>query len=224
MNRGKLLRVVSVNIARPIQISWQGRQILTAILKRPVEERVQVGKLNLAGDGQSDLDAHGGESMAVYGYAAEHYDFWGSQLDRGDLTHGMGGENLTITGLIEAEINVGATFAAGTCILQATQPRIPCYKLDAAFGLEGMVDRFRKAHRYGVHFRVLQEGDVGAGDEFRRIERQAGGFTIERVGRLHVGDEADREAVRALAELDPLGPRARRKFRQMLQDAEQPRG
>jgi MOSC domain-containing protein YiiM len=212
------LRVVSVNVARPRELRWGERVIRTAILKAPVAGRVRVGRLNLEGDGQSDLKAHGGESMAVYGYAGEHYDFWAAELDRDDLTFGMAGENLTISGLLETDVRVGDTFAVGSCVLQATQPRIPCYKLDAAFALDGMVERFREAHRYGVHFRVLEEGDVGAGDDFRRVARAEASYTIEQVGRLHGGFASDPEAVRALAELETLGPRARRKFG-LLRDA-----
>jgi len=214
------LRVVSVNVGRPQKLRWGDRVIATAILKAPVEGRIRVGWLNLEGDGQADLEAHGGKSMAVYGYAVEHYDFWEAELGRDDLTFGMAGENLTITGLLETDVRVGDTFAVGSCVLQATQPRIPCYKLDAAFELDGMVERFREAHRYGVHFRVLEEGDVGAGDEFRRLARAEASYTIERVGRLHGGYETDGTAVEALAEMESLGFRARRKFRGMRDESE----
>ncbi len=213
------MRVVSVNVARPRDLRWGERVITTAILKEPVAGRVRVGRLNLEGDGQSDLEAHGGESMAVYGYASEHYDFWRTELDRADLSFGMAGENLTISGLLETEVRVGDTFAVGSCVLQATQPRIPCYKLDAAFELDGMVERFREAHRYGVYFRVLEEGNVGEGDEVRLLEAAVESYAIERVGRLHGGYATDTKAVRELAELETLGPRARRKFRLLRDEA-----
>lgn len=212
------MRVVSVNVASPRELRWGERVIQTAILKAPVLGRVRVGRMNLEGDGQSDLNAHGGESMAVYGYASEHYDFWRAELERDDLTFGMAGENLTISGLLETNVRVGDTFTVGGCVLQATQPRIPCYKLDAAFELDGMVERFREAHRYGVYFRVLEEGDVGEGDEFRLLKATVEGYAIERVGRLHCGYDTDPKAVRALAVLATLGPRARCKFG-LLRDA-----
>lgn len=157
------MHVLSVNLSAGSIIEWQGRRILTGIFKKPVPNRVRVQKLGLDGDRQGDLTVHGGELKAVYAYSAANYEWWNHELGR-VLPPGMFGENITIDGLDEGAIGVGDRFSIGTTILEAVQPRLPCYKLGLRFGDQMMVKRFMRSGRFGTYFRVVTEGDIGVGD------------------------------------------------------------
>jgi MOSC domain-containing protein YiiM len=162
------MRVASVNVSAGTIIEWQGRRMLTGIFKKPVAERVRVRKLGLDGDRQGDLTVHGGELKAVYSYSVANYEWWNRELGR-VLPPGMFGENLTIDGLDEETIGVGDCFSIGAIILEAVQPRLPCYKLGLRFGDQMMVRRFMRSGRFGTYFRVVSEGDVCTGDEVHLV-------------------------------------------------------
>ena len=162
------MRVASVNISAGTLIEWQGRRVLTGIFKNPVADRVRVRKLGLDGDRQADLTVHGGELKAVYSYSVDNYEWWNRELGR-VLPPGMFGENLTIDGLDEETVAVGDRFSIGSTVLEAVQPRLPCYKLGVRFGDPLMVKRFMRSGRFGTYFRVLTEGDVGVGDAVRLV-------------------------------------------------------
>jgi MOSC domain-containing protein YiiM len=162
------MHVVSVNVSTGTIIEWQGRRVLTGIFKQPVAERVPVRRSGLDGDRQGDLTVHGGELKAVYSYSVANYEWWNRELGR-VLPPGMFGENLTIDGLDEEAIAVGDRFSGGTTILEAVQPRLPCYKLGLKFGDQMMVKRFMRSGRFGTYYRVVREGDVGVGDEVQLV-------------------------------------------------------
>jgi MOSC domain-containing protein YiiM len=164
------MRVSSVNVSSGTLIEWQGRRVLTGIFKRPVAHRVRVRLDGLDGDRQADLTVHGGELKAVYSYSLANYAWWNRELSR-VLPPGMFGENLTIDGLDEETVAVGDRFTIGTTILEAVQPRLPCYKLGVRFGDPRMVKRFMQSGRFGTYFRVVREGDVGAGDDVDIVYR-----------------------------------------------------
>src|SRR5919199_411307 len=122
------MRIVSVNVGLPPEVVWRGKSVRTGIFKEPTSERVAVRPLNLDGDGQADLTAHGGRDKAVYAYPAEHYAFWRAELGR-ELGWGSFGENLTVEGLpLEDDVFLGDRIRAGTAELVVTQPRLPCFK------------------------------------------------------------------------------------------------
>ena len=162
------MRVASVNVSAGTLIEWQGRRVLTGIFKQPVADRVRVRRNGLDGDRQGDLTVHGGELKAVYSYSMANYEWWNRELGR-VLPPGMFGENLTIDGLDEEVVAVGDRFSVGSAILEAVQPRLPCYKLGIRFGDPMMVKRFMQSGRFGTYFRVVSEGDVGAGDEVHLV-------------------------------------------------------
>ncbi len=162
------MRVVSVNVSAGTVIEWQGRRVLTGIFKRPVAGRVRVGREGLAGDRQADLTVHGGELKAVYSYSVASYEWWNQELGR-TLPPGMFGENLTIDGLDDETVAIGDRFTIGTTVLEAVQPRLPCYKLGIRFGDMTMVQRFMRSRRFGTYFRVVGEGDLGVGDEVHLV-------------------------------------------------------
>lgn len=168
-------RVISVNVGQPREVEFRDGVVFTGIFKAPVAGRVKAGKLNLAGDGQADLNVHGGFDKAIYCYPVEHYQSWQAELPDIALTWGMFGENLTVQGLHEKTVHIGDQFRIGSAIVQVTQPRMPCYKLGLRFGRSDMVRRFWSSGRSGFYLRVLEEGEVGAGDS---VELQSVGAEL----------------------------------------------
>lgn len=157
-------RVISVNVALGRTVPWKGERVRTGIYKVPVARRVRVHAVGLDGDEQADLRVHGGPLKAVYAYPSEHYAFWLGQLPGAPLPWGAFGENLTVSDLSESRVRVGDAFRIGSAVLAATKPRFPCYKLGIRFGREDMIDRFLESGRTGFYLRMLEEGELGAGD------------------------------------------------------------
>src|SRR6188508_3034553 len=127
------MQVLSVNVGVPREVEWRNEPVTTAIHKAPISGPVQVRRLNLEGDRQSDLSVHGGVDKAVYVYPSEHYPFWQGELPGGELSPGAFGENFTSEGLLETEVEIGDRLRIGTSEFIVTQPRMPCYKLGIRF-------------------------------------------------------------------------------------------
>jgi len=144
------MRVLSVNVGRPQQYEWLGQSVTTSIFKFPVEGEVQVSRLNLAGDAQSDLTVHGGTHKALYLYPHEHYAYWEAK-GSGPLTLGNFGENLTTEGLLESDIHIGDELEIGSARFAVTQPRLPCYKLGLRFKHPEMTKLFYQSRRFGSY-------------------------------------------------------------------------
>lgn len=180
------MKIISLNVGLPREVSWHGRIVATGIFKEPVRGRVMMRKLDLDGDRQADLTVHGGEYKAVYCYPVEHYAYWKKELPGRDLPMGMFGENLTTDGMLEKEVHLGDRFVIGSAEVIVTQPRLPCYKLGVRFGADDMVKRFLASERTGFYLAVLREGQVGAGDEIALISRDANAVPVSEVTRLYV--------------------------------------
>ena len=163
-------RVASVNVGRPREITVDGRVVRTSIWKDPVPGRVAVRGVNVAGDDQSDRRVHGGDRKAVYAYAREDLDWWGDRLGA-TLTSGTFGENLTTEGVDVTGARVGERWRIGTTLLEVTQPRLPCFKLEARMDRPGFIAEFIDGGRPGAYLRIVEEGDVGAGDAVRVVSR-----------------------------------------------------
>lgn len=198
------MKLVSVNVGLPREVTWKGKTVSTGIFKEPVNTRVMVRSLNLDGDGQADLTVHGGLDKAIYVYPFEHYDYWRSELPDTKLTPGIFGENFTVTGLREEELNIGDRFQIGSVNLMVTQPRLPCYKPGIRFGRPDMVKRFLASRRTGFYFRVLQEGEVGAGDTLELVSRDDNNITVADITQLYVGKEDNPELLHSAAQLEAL--------------------
>jgi MOSC domain-containing protein YiiM len=161
--------LISVQVGVPRIVMQDGLEVSTGIFKHPVQMRVQMRTFNLDGDRQADLSVHGGRDKAVYGYPSEHYPFWKKELPGVELPWGSFGENLTTSGLLEGTVHIGDRFAIGTAEVVVTQPRLPCFKLNLKFQRDDLIKRFLASGRTGFYFRVLREGEVGAGDEIVRV-------------------------------------------------------
>jgi MOSC domain-containing protein YiiM len=167
--------VVSVNVGPQRDVEWFGRVVRTAIWKSPVDGRVAVRGVNLAGDDQADRRVHGGVDKAVYAYAVEDYAWWAEQGE--DVGPGTFGENLTTEGVDLSGAVLGERWRVGSVVLEVAQPREPCFKLGIRMGRASFRDDFAAAERPGAYFRIVEEGDLGAGDEIL-VERSAAGPTI----------------------------------------------
>ncbi len=200
------MRLVSVNVGQPRDVEYRGATIRTGIFKEPVRGRVSVRTLNIEGDGQGDPKVHGGRDMAVYAYPLEHYAYWERELGGEALPHGQFGENLTVEGILEEGVRVGDTFRIGTALLQVTQPRIPCYKLAMRMGQGAeFPKRFQDSGRVGFYLRVLDEGEVGAGDAFALVRRDTPSVTIAEFIAVYRRRHDDPEGLRRVLAVPALG-------------------
>ena len=162
-------RLLSVNVGLPHDVTWNGTSVRTAVWKSPVEDRRMVRKLNVAGDGQADLVGHGGENRAVFVYQMDSYHYWESFLGRSDFTFGQFGENFTVEGLPDNEVCIGDRYRIGSAEFEVTQPRVTCYRVAIRMNEPRMPALLVEHHRPGFYFRVLQDGEVGAGDNIVKI-------------------------------------------------------
>ena len=184
------MKVLSVNVGLPREVEWRAEAVKTAIFKAPVSGRVPVTRLNLAGDRQADLSVHGGLDKAVYAYPSEHYGYWREELPGSELPWGVFGENLTVEGLVEAEVRVGDVLRIGSAELVVTQPRLPCYKLNARFKRPDMVKRFLRSRRTGFYLAVVKEGHLAAGDAVELVATDPSAIRVTEIVTLYT-DKGD---------------------------------
>ncbi|MGJ5817568.1 MOSC domain-containing protein [Paludibaculum fermentans] len=164
-----MARLISVNVGLPRDVEWRGEQVHTAIWKQPVEGRIAARRLNLEGDGQGDLAGHGGEHRAVMVYQLASYRYWEAQLGRNDFSFGQFGENFTVDGLADDEVCIGDRYRIGSAVFEVTQPRVTCFRVGIRMAEPAMAALLVSHHRPGFYFRVLEEGEVGAGDEITKV-------------------------------------------------------
>ncbi len=196
-------RVAAVCVGTVGELDSSGRTIASAFVKRPVEGQVRVHRLGVDGD-EHVYEGHGGEDGAVLVYSRDHYPFW-RELGVDIPDAGAFAENLTVDGLTEAEVRIGDTFQVGSCTLQVSEPRSPCYKIAARYGRKDISIVVQDTGFTGYLMRVLEEGDVGAGDEMRLVERDAShGWTVAEAGRVLNVDRNDLDGARQLLEIDAL--------------------
>ncbi|MBO0718179.1 MAG: MOSC domain-containing protein, partial [Rhizobiales bacterium] len=177
-------RLLSVNVGLPRDIEWQGKTVHTAVWKTPVQGRRMVRRLNIDGDGQGDLAGHGGEHRAVFVYQIESYRFWQNQLGRNDFTYGQFGENFTVEGLADTEVCIGDHYRIGDALFEVTQPRVTCYRVGIRMNEPQMAALLVSHGRPGFYFRVLEEGEVGAGDEIVKVKEGPERVTVAEINAL----------------------------------------
>jgi MOSC domain-containing protein YiiM len=210
------MQLVSVNVGLPRTVIWKGRTVKTGIFKTPTNGRVRVETRNLDGDRQADLSVHGGPDKAIYVYPSEHYDYWRGEFPDMELPWGMFGENFTTTGLLEGAVNVGDTFRIGSAVAMVTQPRVPCYKLAAKFGREDIVKRFLASGRSGFYLKVVQEGEVGAGDAIELMSRDGHAVTVADVATLYRDGSDQVSLLRRAVQVEALPEDWREHFQQQI--------
>ena len=176
--------LVSINVGLPRDVEWQGKLVHTAIWKRPVPGRVMVHRLNIDGDGQGDLAGHGGEHRAVMVYQLDSYRYWEDHLQRNDLEHGQFGENLTVDGLPDDEVCIGDRYRIGSAVFEVTQPRVTCYRVGIRMNNSQMPTLLVSHRRPGFYFRVIEEGEIGAGDRIVKIAEGPERVTVAEIDAL----------------------------------------
>jgi ferredoxin-NADP reductase/MOSC domain-containing protein YiiM len=206
-----------VNVGLPHEIAWKGGTVRTAIWKQPVHGRVRAARLNLDGDGQGDLSGHGGEQRAVFVYQVESYRYWQEQLKRTDFVHGQFGENFTVEGLLDDVVCIGDRYQIGSALFEVTQPRVTCYRVGIRMNEPRMPALLTSSGRPGFYFRVLQEGEVGAGDEIVKVGETAERMTVADVNALLYSSNHPRDQLERAMQIEALSPGWRSSFVALLQ-------
>jgi ferredoxin-NADP reductase/MOSC domain-containing protein YiiM/ferredoxin len=209
-------RLLSVNVGMPKDVRWQGRTVFTGVFKDPVTGRRRVGKLNLDGDGQGDLAGHGGEQRAVFVYQIDSYRYWQRELGRNDFVYGQFGENFTVEGLADDQACVGDRYRIGTAIFEVTQPRVTCYRVGIRMNDPRIPALLVSHRRPGFYFRVLEEGEVQAGDEIIKLSSGPEQMPVAEVDALlYLPGHGRQELLRALR-IPALSPGWQASFRALL--------
>jgi ferredoxin-NADP reductase/MOSC domain-containing protein YiiM len=217
-----MARLLSVNVGLPRDITWQGRTVHTAIWKAPVEGRRMVRRLNIDGDGQGDLNGHGGEQRAVFVYQIDSYHHWQNQLGLKDFTYGQFGENFTVDGLSDKEVCIGDRYRIGGALFEVTQPRVTCYRVGIRMNEPQMAALLVAHGRPGFYFRVLEEGEVASGDEIVRISSGPDAMTVFAINALLYMPGHPRSELERALRIRALSPGWRGSFEALL--AQEQRG
>lgn len=215
-----MARLLSVNVGLPRDVTWNGKTVRTAVWKSSVAGSRMVRKLNIDGDGQGDLAGHGGEHRAVFVYQLDSYHYWERFLGRDDFIFGQFGENFTVDGLPDDEVCIGDRYRIGNALFEVTQPRVTCYRVGIRMNEPRMAALLVAHHRPGFYFRVLQEGEVGAGDGIEKVADGPERLTVaETDALLYLPGHSPDELQRALR-ISALSQGWQGSFRTMLeQDA-----
>jgi ferredoxin-NADP reductase/MOSC domain-containing protein YiiM len=199
-------RLLSINVALPRDVEWRGEKVHTAIWKQPVQGRIAVRRLNVEGDGQGDLAGHGGEHRAVMVYQMDAYRYWETQLGRKDFSFGQFGENFTVDGLPDDEVCIGDRYRIGSALFEVTQPRVTCYRVGIRMAEPAMAALLVSHHRPGFYFRVLEEGDVGAGDEVTKVADGPEHITVANMDALLYLPSPSRDQLESSLRVPALSP------------------
>jgi ferredoxin-NADP reductase/MOSC domain-containing protein YiiM/ferredoxin len=210
-------RLLSVNVGLPRDVTWNGKTVCTAIWKSPVAGRQTVRKLNIDGDGQADLAGHGGEQRAVFVYQMDAYQYWENFLGRKDFVFGQFGENFTVEGLPDTDVCIGDRYRIGDAIFEVTQPRVTCYRVGIRMNEPRMAALLVAHHRPGFYFRVLQEGEIGAGDDIVKITDGPERISVADVDALLYLPGQSREQLERALRIPALSKGWQSSFQAMLQ-------
>jgi MOSC domain-containing protein YiiM len=227
------MKLVSLNVGLPREVTWHGMNVSTGIFKQPIAGRISLRRLNLDGDRQADLSVHGGNDKAVYCYPLEHYEYWKKELPGHELPLGAFGENFTLdfggdavpaeskdAALREDAIHIGDRFSVGSAEVVVTQPRLPCYKLGIRFQMDDMVKRFLVSGRSGFYLAITREGEVGAGDEMIPLSQDPNAVPVSAITQLYIAkqySDADLRMLRRALRVTALPESWKEYFRERLQ-------
>ncbi len=208
--------VVSVNVGLPKDVAWQGRTVHTGAWKHPVAGPRLVRRLNVDGDGQGDLNGHGGEQRAVLVYQLDSYRHWQRQFGWDDVGYGQFGENLTVDGLPDDQVCIGDRYRIGEAEFEVTQPRVTCYRVGMRLGVPELPALLVSHHRPGFYLRVITEGVVQAGDRIVKTRTGPHALTVADTDALLYLPGRDRAALRTATRIPALSPGWQESFRELL--------
>jgi MOSC domain-containing protein YiiM/ferredoxin-NADP reductase len=212
-----MAQLVSVNVGLPRDIEWRGHVVHTGIWKEPVPGRCQVRRLNVDGDGQGDVGGHGGEQRAVFVYQLESYRYWQERLKRSGFVHGQFGENFTVEGLTDDTVCIGDRYQIGSALFEVSQPRVTCYRVGIRMNESRMAALLTSSGRPGFYFRVLQEGDVGAGDGIVKVSEGKERMTVAEINALLYSANHASDRLESALRIEALSRGWRSSFEALLQ-------
>jgi len=200
------MEIVALCVSKPKTIVDRGREISTGIYKSSVDGPRMIHRTNIDGDKQADLKVHGGPHKAVYAFPIEHYDFYQENLGQTGFEFGHFGENLTIAGLLEAAVFIGDRYQMGQALLEVSQPRSPCFKFGIKMGSREAIKICLSSAKTGFYFRVVEEGNIRAGDNIKRTFRDSNALSVEAVHRLYYHDKQNSAALKQAIQCTALAP------------------
>jgi ferredoxin-NADP reductase/MOSC domain-containing protein YiiM len=209
-------RLLALCVGLPREHAWRGRIVRTGVLKEPVVGRRMVRRLNIDGDGQGDLQGHGGEQRAVLVYQLESYRYWERELGRPEFAFGQFGENFTVDGLSDREVCIGDRYRIGDALFEVTQPRVTCYRVGMRMDEPRMAALLVSHGRPGFYLRVLEEGLIGAGDEIVKIDDGPERMTVAEIDALLYLPGHRREDLQRALRIPALSPGWQGSFRALL--------
>ncbi len=165
------MKIISTNVAKPVNITWNGKDVTTGIYKKPINQPIYLAKNEVLNDEISDRKNHGGYYKACYLFSSEQYPYWKALYPNLNWSWGMFGENLTLSDFDERNVFLGEIYKIGDAIVQVSQSREPCYKLAYKFGTSQIVKQFIEHGFSGTYLSIIEEGYVGLDDEFTLLER-----------------------------------------------------
>jgi ferredoxin-NADP reductase/MOSC domain-containing protein YiiM len=216
--------LLSVNVGMPKDVPWHGQTVHTGIWKEPVAGPRMARRLDLDGDGQGDLQGHGGEQRAVLVYQVQSYEHWRRHFGRDDLSYGMFGENLTVDGLPDDEVCIGDRYRIGEAEFEVTQPRVTCYRVGMRLGQPELPALLVSHHRPGFYLRVITEGHIQAGDPIVKTRTGPGALSVADTDALLYLPHRDEQKLRAALRIPALSPGWQGSFRDLLSPAEHDSG
>lgn len=210
------MKILSINISEPKKVTFNGKELITSIYKKPTTDIVEVTNQGIKGDRQADLTVHGGYDKAVYGYSFKHYAKWADELNQKFEEYGLVGENLTIDDFDENLVNIGDQFKINSCILQVSQPRIPCYKIGIKMNSRDFPRLFSQSGLLGSYFRVIKEGQMKQGDSIEYHHKQENSMSLREIANLLFVDVKNIGAMKKALDIDGLTEEIKEKFRERL--------
>ena len=207
------MKILSTNISLPKKIIFNNKTLITSIFKEPTDKVLKVKKKGLFGDGQADLQAHGGVNKAIYLYSYLHYEYWSSILKK-DFSndYGLVGENLTIDDLNEEQFFIGDELKIANVVIKITQPRIPCYKLSIKMNVKNFTQLFIDHGYLGIYAKVIKQGQIKKGDNLELIHRENDTMSIYEVSKLVFDKNSNVEQLKKAVEIKYLSEEIKARF------------
>ena len=210
------MKILSINVSEPQKVTFNGKELITSIYKKPVSNKVRVSSQGIEGDRQADLTVHGGYDKAVYAYSYTHYQKWSEKLNSDFKEYGLVGENLTIDDFNEDKINIGDQFKINECLLQVSQPRIPCYKIGIKLNSREFPKMFSQSGLLGSYLRVIHDGEISTGDEIHKVHSEENSMSLKDIAHLLFVDIKNIELMKQALDIKPLTEEIKEKFRERL--------
>ena len=213
------MKLLSVSVSLRKEVPYMSKIVATGIFKEPVSDRVMLQTLNLDGDQQVDLKGHGGIYKAACVYSIENYEHWERELGRSDFSFPQFGENFTVEGMPEDQVHVGDVFRVGSALVEVTQPRVPCFRLGIKMENPKFPKMFLQSCRVGFYLRVLEEGEVGAGDIIELVKKDPEEMSVRAVCHLYYFDRKNLDDCKRAIRIQALSPGCREGFEERLTGA-----